>query len=61
MLKKLIKSLLGSSSTSHKYRKYSSSDYTYMKRHHPSKHHGHSYYGKTHYKKKHSSGSFFSS
>ncbi|HZG17117.1 MAG TPA: hypothetical protein VE710_19220 [Candidatus Bathyarchaeia archaeon] len=63
MLKKLLKSLLGQSSSHHPYRKYSSSDMRHRK--YPPQSHGHgqghSYYGNSHYKKKHSSFSFFSS
>lgn len=59
MLMKLIKKLLGYSSSSHKYRKYSSSDYAKRKNSHYG--HGHRHYGQSHYKKKHSSHSFFSS
>lgn len=65
MLKKLLKSLMGNHSSSHSYRKYSSSDYKHRKGHgHSHGHgsgHGHSYYGSSHYKRKHSSRSFFSS
>lgn len=66
MLKKLLGSLLGNhSSSSRKYRKYSSSDYKRKKGYGPDyghgQGHGHSYYGSSHYKKKRSSRSFFSS
>ncbi|MGG1661133.1 hypothetical protein [Brevibacillus sp. NRS-1366] len=64
MLKKLLGNLLGNhSSTSSKYRKFSSSDYKHRKGHDPNYGHGqgHSYYGSSHYKKKRSSRSFFSS
>ncbi len=56
LIKKLLYKMLGMK-TSHKYYKYSSSDYRKGRRHYGQ---GHSYYGKSHYKrKKHSS--FFSS
>lgn len=57
MLMKLLKKLLGFSSKSHQYRKYSSSDYANRKNFGR----GHNHYGRSHYKKKHSSHSFFSS
>ncbi|MED1791619.1 hypothetical protein P4V54_02920 [Brevibacillus nitrificans] len=61
MLKKLLKSLMGNHSSSHSYRKYSSSDHKYRKGYGHPPGHGHSYYGSSHYKRKHSSRSFFSS
>ncbi|MGE5704185.1 MAG: hypothetical protein ACM32O_16800 [Clostridia bacterium] len=61
MLKKLFQSLMGHRSSSHHYRKYSSSDVKYSKSHQPHNGYGHSHYGHSHYKKKHSSRSFFSS
>ncbi|WNC12240.1 hypothetical protein [Brevibacillus brevis] len=65
MLKKWLKSLMGQHSSSHHYRKFSSSDHNYRKGHgYPNDSgygRGHSYYGSSHYKKKRSSRSFFSS
>ncbi|ATF13842.1 hypothetical protein HPY28_17345 [Brevibacillus sp. HB1.2] len=62
MLKKLLKNLLGNHSSSHKYRKYSSSDYKHRRKYSSSSNrYGHSHHGSSHYKRKRSSRSFFSS
>ncbi|CAM5783201.1 MULTISPECIES: hypothetical protein [Brevibacillus] len=64
MFKKLLNNLLGKHGTthSHKYRKYSSSDYHHRKGHSHPHGNGHAYYGSSYYKKKkRSSSGFFSS
>ncbi|EJL22832.1 hypothetical protein PMI05_04841, partial [Brevibacillus sp. BC25] len=55
MLKKLLKNLLGNHSSSHKHRKYSSSDYKHRRKYSSSNRYGHSHYGSSHYKRKRSS------